>query len=415
MQAFTTLFLLALVLSTGVKLWLNRRHARYVHSHRGAVPREFEGRVPIDAHRKAADYTCAKARLGVWNMVLDGVVLLGFTLGGGLQALDRLWTAWIGDGLLHGVALIASVAAIAGILELPLSLYRVFAVEARFGFNKMTLALFCSDLLKQVALSCVLGGLVVSATLWMMDRLGPLWWLYAWVAWMALNLVIMAVYPTWIAPLFNKFTPLSNPELKARIEALLHKCGFRAQGLFVMDGSKRSSHGNAYFTGFGKSKRIVFFDTLLKSLEGAEIEAVLAHELGHFKRRHVLKRILLTFVLSFLFLWLLGFLMRQPWFYSGLGVATPSTAMALILFFLVLPVFTFLLQPIGSFYSRLQEFEADRYAAQNAQASDLVSALVKLYQDNASTLTPDPLHSKFYDSHPPAAARIERLQSLAAA
>ena len=316
----------------------------------------------------------------------------------------------MGAGVLRGIALIASVLLLSTLIELPLSLYRTFRLEARFGFNRMTPRLFLIDLLKRAVLACAVGLPAVFAALWMMERLGHLWWLYAWAAWVAFNLLMLAVYPIWIAPLFNKFTPLNNPELKVRVERLLEKCGFKAQGLFVMDGSKRSSHGNAYFTGFGRSKRIVFFDTLLSTLEGAEIEAVLAHELGHFKRRHVVKRIVLTFGLSFAFLWALGQLLRQDWFFTGLNVTAPSTGMALLLFFLVLPVFTFLLHPVMSLYSRKQDFEADEYAAANARASDLVSALLKLYKDNASTLTPDPLHSAFYDSHPPAVSRIARLQ-----
>jgi STE24 endopeptidase len=306
---------------------------------------------------------------------------------------------------------VGAVAAFLAIIDLPFAWYRTFSIEQRFGFNKMTSRMFVVDTVKQTLLAIGLGLPLVATVLWLMARMGHAWWLYAWLVWAGFNLVLLAVYPTWIAPLFNKFSPLENPQLKQRIEQLLARCGFRTQGLMVMDGSRRSSHGNAYFTGFGKSKRIVFFDTLLERLEGIEIEAVLAHELGHFKLRHVIKRMTWTFAASFGMLWLLSVVMSEAWFYQGLHVQSPSTAMALILFFLVLPQFTFLLQPLLSFYSRRHEFEADAYAAHHASARALVSALVKLYKDNAATLTPDPLHSVFYDSHPPAPLRIARLQT----
>jgi STE24 endopeptidase len=302
------------------------------------------------------------------------------------------------------------------LVEIPLSYYRTFVIEQRFGFNKMTPGMFFADLVKQTTLGVLIGTPLLLGILWLMKEMGDHWWLYAWLAWMGFNLLILAVYPTWIAPLFNKFTPLTDDALKSRIEQLMHKCGFESSGLFVMDGSRRSNHGNAYFTGFGRTKRIVFFDTLLSRLDPPEIEAVLAHELGHFKRRHVIKRIILSFIMSLVFLWGLGQLMQQEWFYQGLGVDVqfiPSTAMALLLFFLAMPVFTLLLQPLSSLYSRRHEFEADEYAADKSSANDLIRALVKLYQDNASTLTPDPLHSAFYDSHPPASLRIAHLQKLA--
>jgi STE24 endopeptidase len=410
---FTLLFLVLLGLTTALKLWLARRHAAHVIANRDRVPQQFAEKIPLASHQKAADYTYAKVNLNSLGILLDVIVLLAFTLGGGINWLDGFWRERLGEGLMSGMTIIASVVAIGALIDLPFSLYRTFNLEARFGFNKMTLKLFLSDLLKQGLLAAAIGLPIILAALWMMDRLGEHWWLYAWLAWSAFNLFLLAVYPTWIAPLFNKFTPLDNAELKGRIERLLQKCGFQSSGLFVMDGSLRSSHGNAYFTGFGKNKRVVFFDTLLNSLTGNEIEAVLAHELGHFKRRHVIKRIVLTFVGSFVFLWLLAQLMNAPWFFSGLGVERSGTALALILFFLALPVFTYLLHPLMSYYSRKQEFEADQYAAQQADARDLVSALVKLYKDNASTLTPDPWHSAFYDSHPPAAARIERLLAVA--
>jgi STE24 endopeptidase len=413
MNAFTLAFLAALALSLGTRLWLARRHLRHVAAHRERVPEAFAQAITLDAHRKAADYTGAKTRLGVAHSVFDALVLLALTLGGGLQLLWGLWAGLVQGELLRGIAFIVTATALMSALDIPFALWRAFVVEARFGFNKMTLATFFADLAKQAAVGAALGVPLIALVLWLMDRAGALWWLYAWFAWVAFNLFLLAVYPAWIAPLFNKFTPLEEGELKRRIEGLLARCGFASRGLFVMDGSKRSSHGNAYFTGFGRTKRIVFFDTLINRLEGPEIEAVLAHELGHFKLRHVAKRIVLSFVLSLGFLWLLGHAMQQDWFYSGLGVATPSTAMALQLFVLVVPVFTFPLQPLASLLSRRHEYEADAFAARHASAADLVTALVKLYRDNAATLTPDPLHSAFYDSHPPASLRVARLQAAA--
>jgi STE24 endopeptidase len=310
--------------------------------------------------------------------------------------------------------MIFSLMLISGIIDLPLSLYRQFVIEACHGFNRMSLGLFFADMLKQSLLGIAIGAPVILAVLWLMDAMGNFWWFYVWLFWSGFNLLIMFIYPTWIAPLFNKFSPLEDGEMKSRIEALLIRCGFRSSGLFVMDGSKRSSHGNAYFTGFGNNKRIVFFDTLLARLTPTEIEAVLAHELGHFRRKHIVKRIIFMFATSLAFLWLLGQLINAPWFFSGLGVSAENTTLALILFFLVIPVFTFPLSPLMSHFSRQHEFEADAYAAEHTAASDLIRALVKLYEDNASTLTPDPIHSMFYDSHPPAAVRIAHLQSLPA-
>jgi STE24 endopeptidase len=329
-----------------------------------------------------------------------------------LQWMQDVTAGWFAPGVVRGVALVVLLGAISSVLDLPVAWYRTFVIEQRFGFNKMTPLMFIADALKNAALAAALGMPLIACILWVMERAGDLWWLYAWLIWVAFNLTIMTVYPVWIAPLFNKFVPLEDAQLKQRIERLLERCGFKAQGLMVMDGSRRSSHGNAYFTGFGKSKRIVFFDTLLARLVPSEIEAVLAHELGHFKLRHVIKRIAWIFAASLAFLWLLAQLMNQAWFYAGLNVQTQSTAVALILFFLVVPQFIFLLHPLTSFYSRKHEFEADHYAAQHASVADLVSALVKLYKDNAATLTPDPLHSMFYDSHPPATLRIARLQSI---
>jgi STE24 endopeptidase len=414
MHAFTLAFLAALAVATATRLWLAVRHARHVREHRRAVPPEFVPSVTLAAHQKAADYTVAKTRLGMADTLVSAGLLLAFTLGGGLQALAQLWTrAFDPGGYAFGIALILSVAFIAGAIDLPFSIVRTFGIEARFGFNRMTPKLFVADLLKQIALGLALAVPLLFCVLWLMAKMGSYWWLYVWLTWMAFNLLILLLYPTYIAPLFNKFAPLEDAALKARIEQLLAKCGFRAKGLFVMDGSKRSSHGNAYFTGFGAAKRIVFFDTLLARLAPAEVEAVLAHELGHFKLRHVWKRVAWLFVASLAFLALLGWLIDRPWFYAGLGVESRGTAMALLLFFMVVPVFTFLLHPLGSLYSRKHEYEADAYAARFSAAADLVRALVKLYQDNAATLTPDPVHSAFYDSHPPAALRIARLQSLA--
>lgn len=412
MHPFTLAFIFALALATATRLWLARRHIRHITANREAVPAEFSGRIALTAHQKAADYTIAKTRLGMLETLLAAAILLAFTLGGLLQLLADAWErAFEAGGYLHGLALIFSVVLISSAVDLPFSIYRTFAIEARFGFNRMSLALFFLDLAKQTVLGALLGIPLVLCVLWLMAKSGTVWWLYAWLAWMAFNLLVVTAYPTLIAPLFNKFTPLADLDLKHRIEMLLAKCGFRAQGLFVMDSSKRSNHGNAYFTGFGTAKRIVLFDTLILRLAPPEIEAVLAHELGHFAHHHIWKRMALLFAASLAFLWTLGWLMGQEWFYAALGVRSQSAAMALILFFMAAPAFTFVLQPMASFYSRLHEFQADAYAAHHADARDLVQALVKLYQDNAATLTPDPLHSAFYDSHPPAMLRISRLQS----
>jgi STE24 endopeptidase len=416
MPIFTIIFLTVLAVTFLMRMWLAKRHIDYVISRRDQVPQDFSSQISLKAHQKAADYTCAKTRLGYVSILLDVVLLLILTLGGGLNTLYIAVSNWTSDPLMQGVALIASVMLLTSVVGVPLSYYRTFVIEERFGFNKMNPRMFFLDLAKRFTLGIVLGLPLLLAVLWLMEKMGEYWWFYVWLAWVIFNLLVLAIFPTWIAPLFNKFTPLDDVSLKTRIEELMRKCGFKSSGLFVMDGSRRSNHGNAYFTGFGKTKRIVFFDTLLSRLDAQEIEAVLAHELGHFRRHHVIKRIAWTFAMSLLFLWGLGYLMQQDWFYQGLGVpvaTVPSTAMALLLFFLIMPVFTFLFQPLASLYSRKHEFEADEYAAHNASATDLVRALLKLYQDNASTLTPDPLHSAFYDSHPPAALRIARLRSLA--
>jgi STE24 endopeptidase len=413
---FTGLFIAALALTTLAKLWLARRHLAHIAAHRAEVPAAFSKQIELAAHQKAADYTSAKTRLSMLNALFEAIVLLGFTLGGGIGWLAGFWQHVFDATILQGIALFASVLLLSGLLEAPFGLYQTFVIEARFGFNKMTFALYLIDTIKGVVLGALFGLPLLAGVLWLMGRMGSNWWLYVWAVWVSFVLLLQFIYPSFIAPIFNKFAPMQDEALKARIEALLRKCGFTASGLFVMDGSKRSTHGNAYFTGFGKTKRIVFFDTLLQRLSGSEIEAVLAHELGHFKHRHVLKRLVTTFLMSLGFLWLLAQLMQSPWFYQGLGTAMPatslSTALALLLLFMVLPVFSFLLHPLTSYFSRRHEFEADRYAAQQTAAADLASALVKMYQDNAATLTPDPLYSTFYDSHPPALVRISRLQSL---
>lgn len=410
MTLFGLIFLCALALGTIARLWLARRHIAHVTAHRDRVPAEFTGQVSLDAHRKAADYTCSKTRFSMITTLVDAAVVLWLTFGGGLDALHGIAAAMLGEGIARGLLLIVLFVAVTTAVELPFSLYRTFRIEERFGFNKMTAALFWADVAKGIALAGVFGLPLALAVLWFMQAAGDYWWLYAWVTWALFNLMMLAIYPTWIAPLFNKFSPMQDVALRERVERLLDRCGFTVQGLMVMDGSRRSSHGNAYFTGFGRSKRIVFFDTLLARLDPPEVEAVLAHELGHFRLRHVAKRIVVLFATSLVFLWLLGIVMQQPWFYAGLNVSHASTAMALVLFSIVVPCFTFPLQPVTAMMSRRHEFEADQYAVQHASAPDLVTALVKLYQDNASTLTPDPVHSAFYDSHPPALARIARLQ-----
>ncbi|BBP04135.1 peptidase [Sulfuriferula plumbiphila] len=411
MNTFTLIFITALTISVSVRIWLALRHLRYVAAHRSAVPSAFADTISLTQHHKAADYTIIKTRLSLLQIALEAALLLTFTLGGGLQWLDDTLGGILASDMARNILLIGGVMLIGAAVELPLDLYRKFVIENRFGFNTMTPKRFLVDLLMQTTLGLLLGLPLLFAVLWLMHASGALWWLYAWLVWVGFNLTLLAIYPTFIAPLFNRFEPLPGGTLKSRIEQLLHKCGFTAQGLFVMDGSKRSSHGNAYFTGFGKTKRIVLFDTLLKHLEADEVEAVLAHELGHFKRRHVVKRMAWVFAASLVFLWVLNWLMTQTWFFSGLNVTSQDTGMALVLFFLVLPVFTFLLQPLSSLYSRKHEFEADQYAAVQTRAQSLVSALTKLYRDNASTLTPDPLYAMFYNSHPDAQQRIARLQT----
>lgn len=414
----TVFFLVALVLSTALRLWLGVRHMRHVRACRGEVPAEFAAQVTLADHERAADYTVAKGRLGLIEILIEATLLLVFTMGGLLQSIDAGLHAWLGMGYAHDLALFAGFALLGFVIGLPMSLYRTFRLESAFGFNKMTMRLWLADLLKAGLLAILIGAPLLLAVLWLMQMMGANWWFYVWLFWMSFNLLVLVLYPTVIAPLFNKFSPLADSALKERIEALLNRCGFASSGLFVMDGSKRSAHGNAYFTGFGRAKRIVFFDTLLEKLAPQEIEAVLAHELGHYHHHHVLKRIALLAVISFGMLWLLGQVIDQPWFYEGLNIGagdtvnTAHTAMGLLLFSMVLPVFLFPLAPLTSALSRLDEYAADAYAAKQTAAKDLVAALVKLYRDNAATLTPDPLYSLFHDSHPPASQRIARLQSL---
>jgi len=409
-STLTTVFVALLVITTLTRFWLGRRHVSYIQAHRNEVPAAFNSSISLDAHQKAADYSTAKTRLVMAESAAQAILLAVLTIGGGLLLIDDAWRGVLPQNeMIRGALVILTAFLVSSLIELPFDYYKSFVVDQHFGFNKMTPAMFFSDLVKHSIVGLLLGAPIMFAALALMGSSGDYWWLYLWVVWSVFNLLMLAIYPTFIAPLFNKFSPLADESLKSRIEALLTKCGFKSQGLFVMDGSTRSSHGNAYFTGFGSSKRVVFFDTLLDRLDTNEIEAVLAHELGHFKHHHVIKRIIMMFVVSFLGLALLGWLKNQGWFYEGLGITQPSDYMALLLFLLVSPVFLFLLRPLMASYSRKNEFEADEYAAKNADAKYLVDALVKLYRDNASTLTPDPLHSAFYDSHPPASIRISKL------
>ena len=414
--AFSFLFIAFFIVTLVLRFWLSNRHMRHVLAHRAAVPAEFAAKIPLSAHQKAADYTVAKTRFGLISLLFSSVVLIGFTLMGGLQWLAIQLAPIAGFGMIGQLSLLVAFALISGLLDLPFDIYRQFVLEQRFGFNKMTFGLWLGDLVKGALVGAVIGLPLAWVVLTLMEKSGSLWWLYAWLVWSGFQLLMMVLFPTVIAPLFNKFSPLEDVSLKTRIEGLMTRVGFASKGLFVMDGSKRSAHGNAYFSGFGANKRIVFFDTLLERLAPQEIEAVLAHELGHFKLKHIVKRIVVMFAVSLGFLALLGYLKDQAWFYQGLGVdpILSSNAMALILFMLVLPVFTFVLSPLTSISSRKHEFEADAFAATHSNAHDLVSALVKMYEDNASTLTPDPLHSAFYDSHPPASVRIRQLNLAAA-
>ncbi len=411
----TYLLVGALLTNVLLKLWLNARQVRHVAQHRGEVPSTFASQISLTDHQKAADYTLAKAKVAQIDILIDAVVLVGWTLMGGLSALNAIVSDFIEPGLWQQVVLVLTFSLVGGLIDLPMSLYQTFVLEQKFGFNKMTWKLWLSDSLKGLALGLVLGVPLIAMVLWLMQAGGVYWWIWTWCALVFWQLFLMAIAPNVIMPLFNKFTPLEDESLKTRVNALMQRAGFTAKGFFVMDGSKRSAHSNAFFTGFGSSKRVVFFDTLLQQLTPAEMEAVLAHELGHFKHRHIVKMIASSFVMTFLGLALLGFASQQIWFYTGLGVMPNLTggneAVALLLFMLVVPVFTFLFAPISSWRSRVQEYEADAYAVSQTPAADLSSALLKLYQDNASTLTPDPWYVKFYYSHPPASLRLARMQN----
>ncbi|MEJ2528593.1 MAG: M48 family metallopeptidase [Gammaproteobacteria bacterium] len=413
MNWFSYIFLIALGCGLLLQLWLLRRQRNYVISHRSEVPAAFSNHVSLSQHHKAADYTLAQVNLGSKETLFGAVVLLGWTLGGGLQLVQHIWDSMALDSgpLILGAGFILSVSILSGLLALPFSVWNTFVLENSYGFNRTTPVQFAKDILLKLLLSLILGVPVILVILWLMLKAGDLWWLAAWLFWTGFTLLMSWIYPSIIAPLFNKFTPLEDEQMRTRIQQLLDRCGFTSNGIFVMDGSKRSSHGNAYFTGLGKNKRIVFFDTLLAHLEADEMEAVLAHELGHFKRRHVLKGLLIMMASSLLGLALLGWLIQQSWFFNGLGVTTESDAMALLLFMMTVPVFSQFLHPLLAKMQRKHEFEADDYAVEQAGANPMITALVKLYKENASTLTPDPLYSAFHDSHPPAPVRIAYLSS----
>jgi STE24 endopeptidase len=413
MNTFTIIFLIALIISSSIQFWLAKRQADYVAKHRAVVPDAFKTKVALAAHQKAADYTLAKIKLGNIDDILGIVILLTLTLGGGINWAFEYWTSFASTPLIAGVASIATIFLILTVIEIPTSIYQTFVIEEKFGFNKSSVNQFIKDQLLHLALGAAIGLPLLALILWIMDNVGPLWWLWAWGIIMGFSLLMSWLYPTVIAPLFNKFTPMDEGSLKDRIQELLARCGFNSQGIFIMDGSKRSGHGNAYFTGLGNNKRIVFFDNLVNSLDDEELEAVLAHELGHFKCKHVIKMLIATAIMSLISLAILGWLINEPWFYSGLGVGQPSHAAALILFLLVSSTFTFFMQPVSAYFQRKFEFEADDFAANNAQASKMISGLVKLYEENANTLTPDPLYSAFHYSHPPAAIRIAHLETKA--
>ena len=415
----TLAFAVALCISLALRFWLATRQIRHVAMNRPTVPRAFEEQITLEAHQRAADYTITKTRFGLIELALGAAVLLGWTLLGGLNVLNQFLMDALGGGMAQQLALLAGFALISGAIDVPLALYQTFVIEQRFGFNKMTMRLWLSDLVKSTLMGLVIGLPIAVLILWLMGSAGRFWWLWAWGAWMAFNLLLLLIYPTFIAPLFNKFQPLDDESLRTRVMELMQRCGFAAKGLFVMDGSKRSAHANAYFTGFGASKRVVFYDTLLRQLEPAEVEAVLAHELGHYRHRHVLKRMASLFALSFAGFALLGWLTGQFWFYTGLGVTpnlgaalgAPNDALALLLFVLAVPVFMFFIAPVLAQLSRRHEFEADAYAVRKTSGASLAQALLKLYKDNASTLTPDPLYVKFYYSHPAASERLARLSA----
>jgi len=413
MQFFTSIFLIFVAASVLVRLWLSQRQIKHIRAHFAQVPAAFVERISLQDHQRAADYSCTKLKLGRVMLAWETLWLLLWTIGGGINLIDQWWIRFEYSALVTGIGVIFTLALISSILDMPFSLYQTFVVEERFGFNKTTLTTWLVDLLKTTMLIVILGLPLLAAILWLMNQAGDNWWVYAWLLWMGFSLTMIWAYPAFIAPLFNKFSRLENLSLQTRIEDLLSRCGFHSQGVFVVDGSKRSAHGNAYFTGFGKNKRIVFYDTLLESLSEDEVEAVLAHELGHFKRKHITKSLLLSSAISAAGFAILAWLMRSYWFYGSFGVETPSTHTALILFMLIMPAFTYFISPLFSALSRKHEFEADEFAHSNSDYKALISALVSMYRDNASTLTPDPLHSMFYDSHPPATIRINHLENIA--
>jgi len=410
MNTLSQLFIVLVLLTLVIQLWLSGRHIRHVEKNRSAVPDEFKGQIPLPAHQKAADYTIARTRFGRIEGIIGTVLILLWTLGGGLELIDQAWRQMQWGTIWTGIAFMLSIMLIMSVIEIPASLYRTFVIESRFGFNKTTIPTFVTDLFKGMLVTLLIGLPLLWVVLWIMQSAGNLWWLYVWAVWFGFSLLMMWAYPAFIAPLFNKFEPLENSDLKDGIEKLLVQCGFKSNGIFVMDGSRRSAHGNAYFSGIGNKKQIVFFDTLMKQLEPDEIEAVLAHELGHFRMHHIRKRLISMGAISLASLAILGWLINQNWFYTGLGVSTPSTYMALMLFMIMAPVIGFFMTPLMSMLSRKHEFEADAYASKQRNADLLIKALVKMYEENASTLTPDPVYSSFYDSHPPAPVRIEHLK-----
>lgn len=411
MNTFTIIFLIALFISYSIQFWLSKRQSEHVLKHRDAVPEAFKDKVSLEAHQKAADYTIDKGKLGKVDSVVGLAFLLLITLGGGIDYAFKLWAEFGLSPLLTGLGAIATIVLFMTLVELPTHVYQTFVIEEKYGFNKSTVQQFVKDQLLQLGLMLAIGLPILALILWVMDSIGSLWWLWAWAILITFSLLMSWLFPTVIAPLFNKFTPMAEGSLKERIQGLLTRCGFNSQGIFIMDGSKRSGHGNAYFTGLGNNKRIVFFDTLVNSLEEEELEAVLAHELGHFKCKHVIKMLIASSVMSLISLAILGWLIDKPWFFNGLGVSELSNAAALLLFTLVSPVFTPFMQPISAYFQRKFEFEADDFAAANARADKMISGLVKLYEENASTLTPDPLYSAFHYSHPPAAVRIAHLET----
>ena len=413
MHTFTQLFLFMFILSIGLRLWLSARQIAHIRQHRDEVPASFADKISLEEHQKAADYTTTKTRFGRWPLFYEASLLLIWTLGGGLEWLDQNIIAMEFSPIMTGIAVMLAFMLISSALDLPFSIYSTFVIEEKFGFNNTTVKTFIIDIFKGAALALAIGVPLLFAILWLMQQMGALWWIYTWALLSGFSILMMWIYPTWIAPIFNKFEPLEEGETLSRIKNLLERCGFSSDGVFVIDGSKRSSHGNAYFSGFGRNKRIVFYDTLLKMLSDDELEAVLAHELGHFKKKHIIKSIMISFATTFVGLAILAWLMKNEWFYNALGVSNASTYMALLLFTIITPVFTFALSPLMSLFSRKNEFEADAFAAEQTDAQYLVKALVGLYRENASTLTPDPVYSAFYDSHPPAPVRIAHLNAQA--